>query len=31
MLALPADDHTHPAQFVFDLGQLGAPADGSRS
>jgi squalene-associated FAD-dependent desaturase len=26
MLALASDEHTCPAQFVFDLGQLGAPA-----
>jgi hydroxysqualene dehydroxylase len=26
MLALASDEHTRPAQFVFDLGQLGAPA-----
>lgn len=25
MLALSSDEHAHPAQFVFDLGQLGAP------
>lgn len=24
MMALAADDHLHPAQFAFDLGQLGA-------
>lgn len=26
MLALPSDETARPAQFVFDLGQLGAPA-----
>lgn len=26
MLALASDEQTRPAQFVFDLGQLGAPA-----
>lgn len=26
MLALASDEETRPAQFVFDLGQLGAPA-----
>jgi squalene-associated FAD-dependent desaturase len=26
MLALASDERTRPAQFVFDLGQLGAPA-----
>lgn len=26
MLALQSDERTRPAQFVFDLGQLGAPA-----